>query len=257
MVSGNFFNGMSYFRQGFGLIREPGLRLFVILPLILNIIIFALFVYAFGSLYDALVLWLMNLLPEWLSFLDWLLWAVYGALVIVIFAYGFVVVANIIGSPFYGYLSELTQKRLTGQDLQTDDDWKEILKTIPRSISREIYKLVYYIPRALVLLFIGMIPVVNVIAAVLWFVFSAWMMALQYVDYPSDNSKQSFTDLKRYLQARRLTALGFGILAYLASLVPLLNLVAIPASVCGATAFWVKESALDGGQMINLHRPLR
>jgi CysZ protein len=245
MVSGNFISGMRYFRQGFSLIGEPGLRLFVVIPLLLNLVIFAFFIYAFAALYNDLVAWMMAWLPGWLAFLDWLLWIFYGAFVVVIFAYGFVVVANVIGAPFYGYLSELVQKRLTGQALQTDDSVQEMVKSIPRSIAREMFKLIYYVPRALALMVIGLIPVVNLFAAVLWFVFSAWMMSLQYVDYPSDNSRQSFSDLKRYLQSRRLTALGFGILAYLSSLVPLLNLVAVPASVCGATVFWVKETAVD------------
>ena len=161
---------------------------------------------------------------------------------------------GLIGSPFYGYLSELTQKKLTGQPVETEEGWQEIVKTIPRSILRELHKLVYYLPRAIGLLILGLIPVVNVIAAVLWFVFSAWMMAVQYVDYPSDNGKQSFPELKKYLQERRLTSLGFGLLAYVASLVPILNLIAVPASVCGATAFWVKENALEGINTINYSR---
>lgn len=254
MVSGNFFNGIAYFKQGFGLIREPGLRLFVVIPLILNLLVFAGFFYAFGAFYNDMVAWLLNALPDWLAFIHWLLWLVYGALVVVLFAYGFVIVANLIGSPFYGYLSELTQKKLTGQPVETEEGWQEIVKTIPRSILRELHKLVYYLPRAIGLLILGLIPVVNVIAAVLWFVFSAWMMAVQYVDYPSDNGKQSFPELKKYLQERRLTSLGFGLLAYVASLVPILNLIAVPASVCGATAFWVKENALEGINTINYSR---
>jgi len=99
--------------------------------------------------------------------------------ILLMLAYGFVIVANLIGSPFYGYLAELTEKQLTGQEVSTDDSWSAIIKDIPRALWREVQKIAYYLPRALGLFIIGLIPVVNLVAAVLWFLFNSWMMALQ------------------------------------------------------------------------------
>jgi CysZ protein len=67
------------------------------------------------------------------------------------------------------------------------------------------------------------------------------MMALQYVDYPSDNHRESFAELKRFLQSTRLSAFGFGVPVAFGAMVPLLNLVVVPAAVCGATAYYVRE----------------
>ena len=53
-----------------------------------------------------------------------------------------------------------------------------IIKDIPRALWREVQKILYYLPRAIGLLIIGLIPVVNLVAAVLWFLFNSWMMAL-------------------------------------------------------------------------------
>ncbi len=83
---------------------------------------------------------------------------------------------------------------------------------------------------------------VNLVAAVLWFLFNSWMMALQYVDYPADNHKVSFPALRKLLGDTRLSALGFGLPVALAAMVPVLNLFVVPAAVCGATAYWVREN---------------
>ncbi len=103
-------------------------------------------------------------------------------------------------------------------------------------------KILYYLPRAIGLFIIGVIPVVNLVAAVLWFVFNCWMMSLQYVDYPADNHRVSFPALRRLLGDTRLSALGCGLPVALAAMVPVLNLVVVPAAVCGATAYWVREN---------------
>lgn len=244
MLKGNFFRGLGYLGEGFRLIRLPGLRLFVIIPLVINILLFGLMFYFMAELFSVLIAGAMAWLPDWawLQALDWLFWLLYGVVILLMLAYGFVIVANLIGSPFYGYLAELTEKHLTGQEVNPDEGWAALLKDTPRILWREVQKIAYYLPRALGLFIIGLIPVVNLVAALLWFLFNSWMMALQYVDYPADNHKVSFARLRRDLAAQRLSALGFGLPVALAAMVPVLNLVVVPAAVCGATAYWVREN---------------
>lgn len=244
MLRGNFFRGLGYLSEGFHLIRQPGLRLFVIIPLMINIVLFGLLFYFLGEIFGALIATAMGWLPDWawLQSLDWLFWILYGAVILLMLAYGFVILANLIGSPFYGYLAELTEKHLTGQEVSTDDGWAIIIKDIPRALWREVQKIAYYLPRAIGLFVIGLIPVVNLVAAVLWFLFNSWMMALQYVDYSADNHKVSFSALRQLLADTRLSALGFGLPVALAAMVPVLNLIVVPAAVCGATAYWVREN---------------
>jgi CysZ protein len=127
----------------------------------------------------------------------------------------------------------------------TDEGWAEVLKMIPRSIQRELHKLAYYLPRFLLLLVLTFIPVVNLVAPLLWFLFGAWMMSIQYCDYPMDNNKVSFRQMKQLMKARRVTSIGFGGLVQLGMLVPVVNLILMPAAVVGATIFWVEEYASE------------
>ncbi|NYY75434.1 hypothetical protein DMI60_22045 [Escherichia coli] len=76
------------------------------------------------------------------------------------------------------------------------------------------------------------------VAPVLWFLFSARMLAIQYCDYPSITTK---CRLKRCAPpcARKITNMQFGALTSLFTMIPLLNLFIMPVAVCGATAMWV------------------
>ena len=55
MLKGNFFRGLGYLGEGFGLIRQPGLRLFVVIPLIINILLFGLLFYFLAELFTAMI----------------------------------------------------------------------------------------------------------------------------------------------------------------------------------------------------------
>jgi len=146
--------------------------------------------------------------------------------------------ANWIAAPFNGLLAEKVEQHLTGQTVDSSG-LGDILKDLPRTLGRELTKLLYYIPRAIGFLLLFFI--LPIIGQVLWFLFNGWMMAIQYVDYPEDNNKMTFPEMKAYLRSHRLTALGFGLITFGATLIPLLNFFALPAAVCGAVAFWVNE----------------
>jgi CysZ protein len=67
------------------------------------------------------------------------------------------------------------------------------------------------------------------------------MMAIQYIDYPMDNNGLTFKRMKVLLKERRWSALSLGSVIQLGMLVPLLNLILMPAAVIGATIFWLEE----------------
>ncbi|MCX2958450.1 MAG: sulfate transporter CysZ, partial [Serratia symbiotica] len=115
-----------------------------------------------------------------------------------------------------------------------------IVKDLPRVMAREWRKLAYYLPRALLLLALYFIPGLGqTVAPILWFLFSAWMLAIQYCDYPFDNHKVSFADMRRALRQYKADNVQFGTLVSLFTIIPILNLVILPVAVCGATAMWV------------------
>ena len=243
-MRGNPVKGAEYLLRGFSMLPEPGIRQFVLIPMLINIVIFSGAIWLLINEFEGWVNYWLGQLPQWMSFLDWLLWPLFAVLVLITVYYGFSMVANLIAAPFNGFLSEKVEKMRSGAVME-DEDWKGMLATVPRALQRELSKLAYYLPRLFLLLILSFIPVVNVIAPFLWFLFGAWMMAIQYCDYPMDNNKVSFRQMKVMLAERRLTSLSFGAIVQIGMMIPLVNLIMMPAAVIGATLFWCEEHCIN------------
>ncbi|MFH0256324.1 sulfate transporter CysZ [Vibrio rumoiensis] len=231
--------GFGYFIYGAQLCFKPGIRRFVILPLLTNIMLFggSLF-YLYSNLSDWLDNWL-GTLPDMLSWLSYLLLPLLGITIIATFSYFFSTVANWIAAPFNGLLAEKLEIQLTGQG-PADQNLFSLIKDTPRILHREWVKLKYYLPKALGLFILLLIPALGqTLGPVLWFAFSAWMMAIQYCDYPFDNHKVTFPKMKNDLKDDKWRAYSFGGSVALCTMVPIVNLFVMPIAVCGATAMWV------------------
>lgn len=230
--------GAGYLVRGLRLIVQPGLRRFVLIPLSINTALFALLGWYLYRQLDAFIDWL---LPTWLGWLNWLLWPIFGLTALLIAFYTFTLTANLIAAPFNGLLAEKVEAHLAGGDVEAAGGWSKLLRDFLPALLGELRKLAYLMLRAVPLLALFLIPGVNLIAPFLWLLFSAWALALEYADYPMGNHRLAFPQQIRRLRERRLTALGFGGATLLLSLVPVLNFVAVPAGVAGATAMWVEQ----------------
>ncbi|MCY1395561.1 Sulfate transporter CysZ [compost metagenome] len=243
--------GPQYLSEGLKLMLSPNLRLFVLLPLSVNILLFIGLIGFAVNEFNHWVDWLMPSLPSWLNFLEYILWPLFVALVLLILFFTFTLVANIIAAPFNGFLAEKVEVVVRGQDNFPAFSWGELMAMVPRTIGRELRKLAYFLPRMIGLFILSLIPGLNLIAAPLWLLFGIWMMAVQYIDYPADNHKLGWNEMLAWLRAKRWQSLGFGGSTYLALLVPGLNLLVMPAAVAGAVLFWVRE---DGAQAVTAQR---
>lgn len=234
--------GLYYFIQGFKLIQHSRLRPFVIVPLLVNLLLFSV---CFYFLFQQIGIWL----DELETYLSWFSWLIYilkplaFILILVIFGFIFGSVANIIAAPFNGLLAEQTELLLSNAE-NTGMSIKEVIYDIPRIFKREIIKILYYVPRALGLLILFLIPAFGqTVAPILWFLFTAWMITLQYSDYAFDNHKIDFKNMKTQLGSKKTQSLTFGSLIAFAQSIPVLNFIIMPVAVCGATAMWMDKSA--------------
>jgi len=217
------------------MIFKPGLKRYVILPLIISTLILTAFGWIAYDQFDAVM---ETLLPadSWLQWLSWLLWPIFALTFIVIVFFGFTIVANIVGAPFNSKLSEAVAAKLD-DSIQLPES-SPILKDIAQSIGSEIRKLTYYLVRAIPLLILMLVPVISPIASIIWLLFSIWFLALEYIAYPLENQKVLFTEQRKALRKRPFSALSFGGGVTLLLMVPVLNLAAMPAAVAGATIYW-------------------
>jgi CysZ protein len=234
----NPLTGANYLIQGFNLIMRPGLRRFVLIPLLVNTIIFSLLAWFGITQFEELINWL---LPEesWLAFLRWLLWPLFALTMVLVIVYSFTVLANLIAAPFNSQLAEQVELMLSGST--PEQATGSVMKNLIPTLKSELGKLGYFLIRAIPLLILFAIPGINIIAPFLWLLFNAWFLALEYADYPMANHNLDFKAQHASLKATRLTSLGFGGGATLLMMIPVINFLAMPAAVAGATVYWHEQ----------------
>jgi CysZ protein len=236
------FKGITYFLAGLGLIFKPKIRPFVFIPLLINVLIFSALIYYGWQQYQHAIAWLTAQLPSWLMWLEVVLIPLFIIAALVVVSFTFTLVANFISSPFNGLLAEAVEKRLTGEELPASStSWSQIIKTIPSVLMTEINKLLYYLRWVILILLLSFIPVINLLTPFLWLILGAWMLVLQYMDYPMGNHGINLKQQRQLLSHHLLMSLSFGGVVLAAMLIPFLNLLIMPAAIAGATQFWVME----------------
>ena len=243
LMMNDFFIGVHYFINGFSLITQPGMKRFVIVPTIINIIFFiGLFLISQHYLH-AFNAWVSGFLPAWLHWLVFLIWILFFISFFLIFIFTFVTFANLLCAPFNSFLSEKIEILLTGKIPEYRSLYDNI-KDIPRIVGRQLIILGFYLPRALLIVILFFIPVIQLLAPIIWFLFHAYMITLTYIDYPTDNHRIPMDQVRAHLKAKILKTMGFGASVLVASMIPFLNFFTISAAVAGATQFWIDEGRL-------------
>ncbi|WP_448211136.1 sulfate transporter CysZ [Colwellia sp. MEBiC06753] len=229
-------SGSGYFLKGFDLINTKGIRRFVLIPLSINLVIFSVAFYAILGQISLYISKLLAWLPEWLIWLEYIIWPFAVITILVGFSFIFSAIANWIAAPFNGLLSEKVEAILTGKN-DNSGSISDVIKDIPRTLSREWCKFRYYLPRAIgFFIIMWFIPVIG---QLIWFLFVSWMMAIQYLDYPFDNHKINFDIMRERLNEKKGQSYSFGITTALFSMIPIVNMIVMPVAICGATALWV------------------
>ncbi|NJD05060.1 MAG: sulfate transporter CysZ, partial [Methylococcaceae bacterium] len=213
------------------------------LPLLINLVVYSLGFWLAGHYFGAAMDWL---LPGWLDWLRWLLWPIFAVALVAIGFFTFTVVANLIGSPFYGALSAKVSS-LDGAAPPPPTSIGSVRDALA-ALALEMNRLGYLGLRALPILVMFPIPGINLVAAVLWMVFGAWSMALEYLSYPLDGVGLKFAAQKEFLRGRRGEVLVFGALVMAGLTLPLFNILVPPAAVAGATLYCrARKLALTAG----------
>ncbi|MBY6210556.1 sulfate transporter CysZ [Microbulbifer agarilyticus] len=266
-MTSNPAHGVHALIRGAQLLTRKELRPFIIIPLLINLVLFVLTAGLLISQLDDLAHFLGGLLSdsktdtsdmsvvkaavtnvsEWLAgIFRWLAWLIAIAAIVLFFAiYGYLfgIITNIIAAPFNGFLAEKVEELLTGHPPPPE----ALHSMIFRTLGREFRKLMYFLGWGILIFAAAFLtsPTV-IIPAVLTTLWGAWCMAIQYVDYPLDNHQRSFSELKSVLMRKKFTTLGFGGSVMLAKMVPILNIFVMPAAVAGGTALWVERIWSDG-----------
>jgi len=234
----DFVTGFKYVLSGFKLIIQPGIRIYVLIPFLINALLFASAI-AYGSniLSDFVESWSTG----WWEWTRWILWPLFIIVSLAVVFFCFSILANLMAAPFNGFLAEAVESKLSNITLADTGGIKAILGEITKAIKSESRKFLYFIIRAIPLLLLFIIPVAQIAAPFLWLFFVSWMLALEYMDYPMANHGIVFPEQRKIMTINKKQTFGFGLGVMFVTFIPVINFIAMPVAVAGASKMWVEK----------------
>ncbi|MCQ8105565.1 sulfate transporter CysZ [Methylomonas sp. SURF-2] len=219
---------LSCLLQGAKLLNHPQLRKYLLIPLFINIVLYS---GAFVLGYHSVSALIHEFIPDWLSWLNWILWPLFFISFLVVGFFTFTLLANLIAAPYYSALSAKVLQLIGEPEAPiVEQAWDTVFVG-------ELKRLGYLAARMVPLLVLFMIPVVNLLAPLLWALFAGWGVAMEYMAYPLESRGMAFPAQKQFLRRSIWSALSFGGVTSLGLTLPVVNLFIGQAAVIGATIY--------------------
>ncbi|MGI0481174.1 EI24 domain-containing protein [Geminocystis sp. CENA526] len=182
----------------------------------------------------------INQLPEWSNILIAILLFISQILKVILFLIlliiiGFIIVqfGSIIGSPWYGKLSEKLEILYTGK-LEIVE--VNIIQEILRAILFELKKLLLIIVISVPLFLLNFIPAMgNLISLVGGITLTCTIICLDFFDATLERKRLHFREKLKFVWGKLPTTAGFGLICLTLISIPLLNLIIIPLCVSAGT----------------------
>ena len=236
MLPNGFLTGAGYVVSGLRVLFRPRIRRYVVVPLVINSLLFAAGIFYAFAVTDAL---LDTWLPAALDWIRWVIWPVFALIALGTVFFGFALAANLLAAPSNGQLAGAVEGMLVDRPSELNQPWAQLPAEIAAALGAEFRKLLFFAVRAIpfLLLFLLAPP----LAPICWFAYCAWALAHEYADYPLGNRGLLFTEQRVKLAQKRRLVLGFGTGVMVLTLIPVANFLAMPAAVAGATIMCLEQ----------------
>ncbi|WP_159783925.1 EI24 domain-containing protein [Sodalinema gerasimenkoae] len=186
--------------------------------------------------------WIANL-PQWLGWLSWfgelLGGLLQGILVVGLFlATGLLLVqfGAILGSPWYGQLSEELEKLKTGKVTTYEQGLLVIFKDIWRALAFEVKKLILALGLGILLFLANWVPGLGTLVAGLGGVaIAALIVCLDFLDAPLERRRLRFRDKLKIVVGGLPATATFSLVSLFLVSIPFVNLLAVPVCVAAGT----------------------
>lgn len=235
-----FVVGFGALLEGLGVIFEPGMRRYTVLPFLFSTLVFVVLLVVAIHYAGDLVSVVDRHMPGWLAWAAWLLWIGVGAAFIFGFYWGFTFVVGLVGLPFFMALANAVERRQTGHLPETRHNMIYLMIVgFWRQFPRLWYLLLWGTAALTASILLGLIPVVNAAVAVIWFLYGAWSLSVMMSDFPLGARNLPWKEQRSLIRRHRSQVMGFGVACSAMALVPVLNLLLLSAATAGVTLMWV------------------
>lgn len=236
-------------------VKNPRLIGYIVVPIFINIVVGILLYIGlllpgidlidtiFDDLslrYDAFV----AQLPKWLHFLsyidnilDKLLQVILFAILLLIIGFLLVQFGAILGSPFYGQLSEQLEKIRTGTLPEAPPSLFSFFRDIWRAILFELKKIGLLLVIGLPILLLNFLPGGSLIATIGGITLTTSIVCLDFFDGFLERRKLKFREKLTVVRRSLPASATFGLICQVLITIPIVNFLGIPLCVAAGTLF--------------------
>ena len=234
---GGFAVGFSYpFRAGHFLIANPKLLVYVMIPFLINTVVFTGAVWFGLDFFNETVITMIPQGDAWYwVILYYFLWIIAVLATVLLVFFSFAIIGNLVASPFNDLLSERTEQLITG--IRNDEPFRLaiFIRDSLHTVLDEALKMSAFLAGMLLLLLLNILPgfgaALYTVLSLLW---TATFLVVEYTGYVFTRKKQKFADQRQFIAKRKGLSLGFGFGALCLLAIPFLQFFTIPLSVVGA-----------------------
>lgn len=233
-------DGALFVPRGIALfLKRPGLWLLGLTPVAVSAGVVLVMVFFLAFLLDDFTAWVTPFADAWPTWIRGTVRVSIGLAVIASFLLGVVLlfaeVTNVIGQPFFEIISDRIEKERGNAPAGADAAW---WTTLPRATLESVITVTVWLCFVIPLFAASFLPVVGqTLIPVIATIVSGYFVALEVLQIPLERRGMKLRQRITFHwdRSHRPEALGFGIAAVLLFLVPLMNVVAMPGAIVGAT----------------------
>lgn len=233
-----FFEGAQLPLRALGyLLAHPRLWMMVVIPLALNVLIFAgVLWWGFSSFSTTFYGWLEGREGWYWDALLWFAKLLYWVVVLFVVYFVFTPMALVVAAPFNDRLAESVE-RCFGFQI---DDTRSLLKILVGETAfilfSELKRMLVISAVFVVLLPLNLIPVVgNVLYLVMSFLWASWCSAWEFSGFAGDRRHLRLSAKWGLLRQNFSASAGFGLVTACLMMLPFINVLTVPVSAVAGT----------------------
>ncbi|MBI2966387.1 MAG: EI24 domain-containing protein [Bacteroidetes bacterium] len=248
--------GIDCYREAHRIIREHRLWLFVILPGVINLLLFAVTFY-FGWIYSDIltsqIMGFINITNNDGSFvhilqkvLAFVILFVLRLLFIILYLYIYKYVILILMSPVLAWLSERTEEIITGRKYPFNP--VQFSRDVLRGVCIAVRNLVIQSLILLLCFLLGFVPVLGLIAPLPAFLAECYFYGFSLMDYSNERHKLTVRESVSFINSHFTLSATLGGGFYLLMMIPVAGIIIAPAYSAIAATVAVCRRREDGNR---------
>lgn len=237
-----FVLALKAYQKAFQLISNKGFVKYLIVPGIINVLLFAFYLFMFihyGQTYlNNEILPLVNdLLKNFdsviLSIIRFFILVFYYISLFLFYALIYKYISLIVLSPFHSWLSEKTETEVTQKKYSFS--YKQLMHDFIRSLKLNSRNAFLELLITLSLFLLSFVPVLAIFTSISIFIIQAYFAGFSYLDFSMERHQLNLSESKNFVRRNKMFTISCGVIYLLIFLIPFIGWILAPTITVMAT----------------------